>query len=116
METHEHEKEFERRLFELLRTYSHYLVTKRKLQALNEDPGEYMTSGTLLVPNSEASQEHAGLLAARDNLFSSLSEQAVTIGEPLTGVLPDLKRHDLTFDAQTIKEIVSSMCEFLRAF
>jgi len=115
METHEHEQEFERRLFDLIRTYAQYSVTKRKLHALNSDPSEYMSSGTLLVPNTNASQEHAGLLDARNNLFASLSDQALSLGEPLTGILPENKRFDITFTQQTIKEIIDSMCQFATA-
>jgi len=115
METHEHEQEFERRLFDLLRTYAQYSTTKRKLRALNDNPEEYMLSGTLLVPNTDASQENAGLLEARNSLFSSLRDQSLSIGEPLTGLLPEAKRFDLTYTPQTIHDIIDSMCEFVTA-
>ena len=115
METHEHEQEFERRLFDLLRTYAQYSVIKKKMHALNSNPEEYMRSGTLLVPHTKAAQEHAGLLEARDNLFASLRDQAIAVGEPLTGVLPENKRFDITFTPQTIHDIIYSMCEFVTA-
>ena len=115
METHEHEQEFERRLFDLLRTYSQYSVTRKKLEALNSNPEEYMLSGALLVPNANASQENAGLLEARASLFDSLQEQALSLGEPLTGILPENKRFDITFTPQTVNDIIGSMCEFVTA-
>lgn len=115
MENNEYEQEFERNLFDIMRTYSQYLITKRNMEALDKEPTEYMESGMLLVPTHTAQQESAELLKSRESLWKSLEEQALSLQDPVTGVLPAVKRYDLTYTPKVINDIVDAMCQFVHA-
>lgn len=115
METKEQETEFERRLFNILRTYNEYKIVQRKLRALAKDPDKYMLTGSLMVPTNNASQEHMSLNTARAGLWGSLQEQSQSLSEPLAGILPPRPMYDLTYTPKTIHEILEAVCGFVSA-
>jgi hypothetical protein len=115
MENNEYEQEFERNLFDIMRTYSQYLITKRSMKALEKSPTDYMESGTLLVPTHTAQQELTELRKSREALWKSLEGQALSLQEPVTGILPSVKRYDLTYTPKVVNEIVDAMCQFVHA-
>ena len=115
MELQEQEREFSRRLLNILKSYGSYRLMCKKIKALRDDPTEYIKSGNLLVPDSDPSQEETALIDARDKLWVSLQEQSTNLSEPLEGILPESLPFDLTYTPSVIVEILDVVGEFVNA-
>ncbi len=109
------EREFNRRLLNILKTIGSYRLACKKIISLRGDPVEYMKSGSLVVPAEGPDKEEQALVEARDKLWDSLKEQAGNLAEPLEGILPDILPYDLTYTPSVTSEILDVVGEFVNA-
>ncbi len=115
MELQGQEREFNRRLLNILKTHGSYRLACKKISALRADPVEYMKSGNLLVPAEGPDKEEQALVEARDKLWDSLREQTDNLSEPLEGILPETLPYDLTYTPAVTNEILDVVGEFVNA-
>ena len=115
MVTLSQEYEFERRIYNLLRTYNTYKIIQNRLIAIQENPSTYIETEELIVPSNTAQEEIIALQRAHCTITETLKEQALTIGEPLIGNLPETPIIDISHMPQDIREVVEASCQFMDA-